>query len=75
MAIRSLTKEQTAWLDAHPGWKIVSPEKHHNDYARAANGRGQWMGDKLLCGDGSMLPGTSMQIDDRIYVRPPNEQR
>lgn len=75
MPLRSLSKEQTAWLDRHPGWKVVSPDRHADDYARAANDKGPWMGDILLCGDGSELPGTSFPIDDRIYVRPPKRER
>lgn len=69
------TKLQRRWLADHAGWKVVSTERHHRDYARAANGCGQWMGDELLCCDGTLLPGTSFQIDGRIYVRPPKELR
>jgi hypothetical protein len=69
------TAAQRRWLADHPGWTVVSTERHHRDYAKATNGKGPWMGDELLCGDGSLLPGTSFQIDERIYVRPPKELR
>ncbi len=71
MSIRKLTKEQTAWLGARPRWKIVSGDRHAKDYARAANDKGKWKHDILLCPDGSTLPGDSYPLAERVYVRPP----
>lgn len=50
-------------------WGWLKPEMHHADYAAACNGEAPWKGDRLLDADGTMLPGTSMQIGTRQYVR------
>ncbi len=69
-----MTLEQQKWLEEHPGWRVVTAETHHKDYARACNGAGPWKHDRVLCGDGRELPGDSMCIGERIYVRPPRSQ-
>jgi hypothetical protein len=70
-----MTPQQEKWMDEHPNWEVVTPKVHHRDYARAANGRGKWKHDRVLCGDGSLLPGDSFCVGDRIYVRPPAENK
>lgn len=49
------------------GWP--SEEQHHEDYARAVNGEGDWPGDKILCVDGAVLPGDAMMVRSRAYIR------
>lgn len=53
----------------HGEWVEVSAERHHADYIAAANGKGPWRGDQLIDQDGTILPGTSMQVGSRVYVR------
>jgi hypothetical protein len=50
-------------------WGWIEPERHHADYAAACNGEGPWRGDRLFQADGTLLPGTSMQVGSRQYIR------
>lgn len=65
-----MTPAQQKWLAENPGYGVVSAEQHHDDYARACNGRRPWPHDKVLCGDSSTLPGDSFCVGSRLYVRP-----
>lgn len=70
-----MTAEQHKWLKRHRGHVQVTAARHHHDYATAANGEGPWMFDRVLCGDGSLLPGDSFCLGVRIYVRPLARER
>jgi hypothetical protein len=50
-------------------WGWPTPESHHADYAAACNGERPWPGDLLLDRDGKQLPGTSVQVGSRVYIR------
>ncbi|ACL58708.1 phage Gp37/Gp68 family protein [Methylobacterium nodulans] len=54
----------------HGHYAEVSPEDHHRDYIRAANGKGPWPFDRVVDRDGTVLPGDSMCIGTRVYMRP-----
>lgn len=50
-------------------WGWIDREQHHREYAAACNGEAPWPGDRLLDADGTLLPGTSMDIGSRQHVR------
>lgn len=50
-------------------WGWPSEDQHHADYAAACNGKGAWPHDKLMQADGSILPGDSMKVGSRAYIR------
>ncbi len=50
-------------------WGWIDAETHHADYVAACNGEAPWRGDRLLESNGTLLPGTSIQVGNRQYVR------
>lgn len=50
-------------------WGWIDREQHHKEYAAACNGEGPWPGYRLLDPNGTLLPGTSMDIGSRQHVR------